>query len=88
MNGVVNIVCGDGAWRKGVTTFVDRGPAQPIVASGAWASNDTYVAQIYYSETPFCGTLTSRFVGDRLLFDFALNVAFGPTTFPQIEGRV
>jgi CubicO group peptidase (beta-lactamase class C family) len=81
------IACGDGAWRKGITTFYERGGQQPVAAAGAWVSEDTYLLKLYYTATPFCVTMTCRFVEDRLLFDFALNVSFGPTEFPRLEGR-
>jgi CubicO group peptidase (beta-lactamase class C family) len=79
------IAVGDSAWLKGLTTFVDRGGPQPVAAAGAWTSEDTYLVKLVYYETPFCATMTCRFVEDRLLFDFALNVSFGPTEFPQLE---
>jgi hypothetical protein len=94
-NGEHRIVCGDGVWRGGVTSFMSQGgrrldsrPAQrSIAAAGAWAADDAYLATIYYDETPFCGTLTCRFAGERLLLDMAVNVSFEATTFPQLEGR-
>jgi CubicO group peptidase (beta-lactamase class C family) len=82
------IVCGYGAWHKGITTFVDRGGPQPVVGAGAWMSEDTYLLKLYYYATPFRVSMNCRFVEDRLLFDFALNVSFGPTEFPQLEGRL
>jgi CubicO group peptidase (beta-lactamase class C family) len=89
------IVCGDGAWRQSVTRFMSQGGGRPtaqptprpIAAAGGWTADDTYLAKLYYVETPFCVTLACTFAGERLLLDVSVNVSFGPTTFPQIEGR-
>jgi CubicO group peptidase (beta-lactamase class C family) len=87
-HGEHQIACGDGVWLKGITTFVGRDGPQPVAGAGAWTSEDTYLLKLYYYTTPFCLTMTCRFVEDRLLFDFAVNVSFGPTEFPQLEGRL
>jgi len=83
-----HLAAGYGAWREGVTTFVDRGERQPFVGAGAWVDADTYHAKFYYNETPFCVMMACQFVGDQLLFDFSVNVSFGPTEFPQLVGRL
>jgi CubicO group peptidase (beta-lactamase class C family) len=80
------ILVGQGEWRPGITSFVDRGPPAPAAAAGAWADDETYVIKMHYSETPFCATLSCRFAGERLLLDFGLNVSFGPTKFPTVVG--
>ena len=82
-----HVACGDRAWLKGTTTFSDRPEIIAVAAAGAWTSEDTYLLQLLYYTSPFCVTMRCQFVEDRLLFDFALNVGFGPTTFPQIEGH-
>ncbi len=82
------IACGDGTWCKGITTFYHRGGRQPVAAAGAWMSEDTYLLKLYYHATPFCATMIGRFVEDRLLFDYAVNVSFGPTEFPELEGQL
>jgi CubicO group peptidase (beta-lactamase class C family) len=85
--GVHELVCGHGEWRAGSTTLPPVGP-QPCAASGAWTAPDTYVVQQYITSGPFRATLTLRFAEDRLLYDFGLNLSFyGPTSFPQLEGR-
>jgi hypothetical protein len=83
-----HLAAGYGAWREGVTTFVDRGERQPFVGAGAWVDADTYHAKFYYNETPFCVMMACQFVGDQLLFDFSVNASFGPTEFPQLVGRL
>lgn len=89
------IVCGDGVWRKGATNLMTQGVPRlslhtverSVAAAGAWTGDDTYLARVYFDETPFCATFTCRFAGERLLLDVGVNVSFGPTSFPQLEGR-
>ena len=88
------ILCGAGVWSLGTTRLsgIDprRNPGDApsrIAASGAWTAEDTYVAKIYVYETPFCLTLTSRFTEDKVLFDAAVNVSFGPVQRPQLIGQ-
>ncbi len=77
----------DGIWQPGATTLMSNGSASAIAAAGAWIDATAYRITLYYVETPFCVTLTCRFVDDQLLFDSAVNVSFGPMTFPQIVGH-
>ena len=50
-------------------------------------NREVAVYEDVFDETPFCATLSCRFAGGRLLLDLGVNVSFGPTTFPQLEGR-
>jgi CubicO group peptidase (beta-lactamase class C family) len=86
-NGTHQIAAGNSNWLKGATTIIG-GTAQPVAASGAWTSDDTYVMRLCFYETPFCPTLTFRFSADQLAADWKDNVSFGPTEHPQIIGRV
>ena len=56
--------------------------------AAAWTAEDTYMAQIYALETPFRLTFTCRFVEDGVVVDASVNVAFGPTQWPQLVGQV
>ncbi len=76
-----------GEWLKGSTTLIDGMP-QPIAASGAWTSDDTYVIRLSFYETPFIPTITYRFSAGELAVVWQDNVGFGPTEHPQIVGRV
>jgi CubicO group peptidase (beta-lactamase class C family) len=82
------LIAGDSAWLKGVTTFMAPERPEPIAAAGAWLSDDTYQLKIYYYLSPFCVTLSARFVGEQLFFDSGVNVSFGPTSFPQLVGTL
>jgi CubicO group peptidase (beta-lactamase class C family) len=80
------VTIGSGAWLAGTTDH--DGTEDRIAASGAWAAEDTYVVQVFFTETPFSWTFTLRFVDDRLVYDFAQNVSFGDPSSPQLEGRL
>ena len=86
-NGTHRVSAGYGAWQRGSTTL-ERSQANPMAASGAWTNEDTYVFKLYFTETPFCATLTCRFAGERLYFDYKMNVGFGPTERPQLVGEL
>jgi hypothetical protein len=79
------IVAGDGVWQHGTTGFLGQGSVSRIAAAGAWAGEDVFVVKLCYVEAPFCATLVWR-LGDELRLDAALNVSFGPTTFPPVVG--
>ena len=89
------IDCGRGAWAKGRTQLatemhlsaINAGD-QPVAASGAWPRPDTYVARLCFYESPVVLTIKIRFGGDFALIDVSPNVAFGPTSFPQLIGEV
>ncbi len=89
------IACGSGVWRKGRTAFVAGADwriaepvEQPVAASGAWTTDDTYTLKLSYYETPLAITLTCRFAGDRvLLLNVEYSVEFAPTNPPQLVGE-
>jgi CubicO group peptidase (beta-lactamase class C family) len=81
------IVCGSGEWATGWATLEFPRP-QRVAASGAWIAPDTYQMQLCFYETPFCPTITCRFVGDQLFYDGVRNVSFGPLEGPQLVGRL
>ena len=71
------LTCGHGTWHKDTMTD-ERGLERKYVASGAWTAEDTYRVQFVLYETPFCPTVTARFEGDRVTYQFEANVGFGP----------
>ena len=87
------ITCGlDGIWVEGVTTVsvpgfgIPQGTSVPVVATGAWTDDRTFMARLCFVETPYYATITCRFEGDRMLLDIRTNVAFGPAEWPQMVG--
>ena len=92
--GTQRIACGFGSWvRNEIRPLGERGAIvrnawpERVAASGAWLDERTYVAELYWYETPFRRTLTCRFDGDRLLVDQRVNVSFGPTELPRLAGQ-
>ena len=86
-NGIEHrVACGKGAWLKGRMAYASI-PDQPVAVSGAWASEDTYVAKFCFFETPTTVTVTLKFSGDQLLCDSESNVGFGAAKRPQLTGR-
>jgi hypothetical protein len=85
-NGTHEVRAAVGSWLQGTTTLID-GRVYAVAASGAWTSDDTYVIQLCFNETPFCSTLTFRFSADQLTTGWKDNVSFGPTERPQLIGR-
>ncbi|MCL4544643.1 MAG: beta-lactamase family protein [Chloroflexi bacterium] len=85
--GEQRILCGSGVWVQG-SAAIERALPWKVAASGAWTDEHTYVAQLWWYETPFGRTLTCRFGGDRLLLQQQANVSFGSTTRPTLEGRL
>lgn len=89
------IACGHGRWvRSELRPLGEEGAivrnAWPgkVAASGAWTDDRTYVAELCFFETPFRRTLICHFEGDRLLVDQKVNVSFGPTDLPRLEGSL
>jgi CubicO group peptidase (beta-lactamase class C family) len=88
------IACGTGAWKKGRTAFVAgadwriaEAAEQPVAASGAWITDDTYTVKLAYYETPLAVTLTCRFAGDRvLLLNVEYSVEFAASNPPLLVG--
>jgi CubicO group peptidase (beta-lactamase class C family) len=80
------IVCGRGAWRKGRGAW-GRLPTQPVAASGAWTTADTFTARLCFYETPFIFTARLKFSGDEVRCDVESNVGFWPLKQAPLTGR-
>jgi CubicO group peptidase (beta-lactamase class C family) len=89
------ITCGSGVWKKGRTAFVAGADSwiaapleQPVAASGAWTTDDTYTAKLSYYETPLVVTLACRFAGNRvLLLNVEHSVEFVPNNSTPLVGE-
>lgn len=93
---VYQVACGHGRWVKGRTAFntsIGRlGSAstvvqQPVAASGAWTADNTYVACLYFYETPFRLTITCRFGDGSVVVDQKMNVSFDPSGRPSLTAK-
>lgn len=93
------ITCGHGEWRRSESTlgpFEDSArPAAPrqarswkIGASGAWEDDATYVATLWWYETPFARTITCRFSGGQVNIVVQPNAGFGSLEPIRLIGRL
>lgn len=73
-------------WMEGTATLGGPVP-QRVAASGVWKAEDTFELTLCQYETPFTATITCRFEGDKLFYDFKSNVSLGPTERPQLVGK-
>jgi len=97
-DGEQQIVCGYGAWALGESDLESaflrhqRAPRylpNKVAASGAWTDDSTYVADVWWYQTPFRRTLTCRFTDDGVQVEQQVNVSSsGQTERPLIEGRM
>lgn len=96
-SGAQRISCGHDAWSRSEAALEPARPRRPsasddgprrVAASGAWTDERTYVAQLWWYETPFGRTLTCHFEGDRVVIHQQGNVGFGPTDRPPLNGRL
>ncbi len=99
-SGTNQIACGNGQWRKGITTLTHHLPRK-TAASGGWADPQTYLIHLYFltpvltdpprtmavHRLPFGLTLTCRFVEDQVIIDSQANVSFEPLEQPRLQGR-
>jgi CubicO group peptidase (beta-lactamase class C family) len=78
---------GHGAWVESTTVLGD--PAYPAVAaSGVWKSADTFELTACQYQTPFITTITCRFEGEQVYYDYKPNVSLGPSDRPTLIGKL
>ena len=58
-----------------------------ILTSGTWTAPDTFTITLRYVETPFTRTLTCVFTGSTVTIRQVVNLAFGPTEGPTLQGK-
>jgi len=80
------IVCGRGTWEKGQVTWGSL-PRQPVAASAAWTTDNTFTAKLCFYETPFIVTVSLTFSGGEVRCNSEANVGFGPTKEAELVGR-
>ena len=87
------ITCGVGEWLRGRTGFRERismlwnVAEQGIAASAAWSDEDTFVAKLCFTDTPYTITATFKFTGDELTLDMVHNQRWGDPVRPTVVGR-
>jgi CubicO group peptidase (beta-lactamase class C family) len=86
------IPVGIGQWRRARTGFKKHinelfdTPEQAISAIGAWTSDNTFVAKLAFTETPYTMDAAFAFNADQVAVDMSYNVRWGSATEPQITG--
>lgn len=83
------VVCGRGAWATGTSSLLGNRDA-PIAAAGAWVDDSSFLATIYFTETPFAITVSLDFLGgsDReVTVNVEQNASFGPTQLLHTNAR-
>jgi len=68
------VAAGYHAWPKGTLKTSATGAAEPVAASGAWTSDDTYTMAVARYRTPFVTTYRLRFAGEQLFVSAEANV--------------
>jgi hypothetical protein len=91
-NGSHAIPIGIGQWVRARTGFKRRinelfdVPEQAVSAIGAWTADNTFVAKLAFTETPYTLDATFAFNGDQVSVDIGYNVRWGSLTEPQLAG--
>lgn len=86
------IPVGIGQWRRARTGFKKQinelfdTPEQAVSARGAWTAENTFVAKLAFTETPYTLDATFVFDGVQVTLDVRYNVRWGNATEPQITG--
>jgi CubicO group peptidase (beta-lactamase class C family) len=95
-SGEQRVACGYSRWARGEADVESanrrhqgtQGPVpNAVVASGAWTAEDTYIAELWWYQTPFRRTLSCRFTGNGVLLEQRANLSFGSTARPTLEGQ-
>ena len=86
-HGTHGIACGIGEWTEGRSAWLASGES-PIAAAGAWADDDSYLATVYFTTTPFAVSLAFDFRGDEVTVNVEQNVSFGPRQLVHTAGRI
>ena len=91
------VVCGVGRWVDGRAVLLGpeaggRPAGEPVSAAGAWADDDSFVATVHYTTTPFALTVSLDFAASRpgvaeVTVNVEQNAAFGPTQLLHTNGR-
>ncbi|HTV23578.1 MAG TPA: serine hydrolase domain-containing protein [Polyangiaceae bacterium] len=86
------IPVGIGEWRRARTGFKKHinelfdTPDQAVSALGAWTSDNTFVAKLAFTETPYIMEATFAFNADQVTMDVTYNERWGNATEPQVTG--
>ena len=79
--------CGTGEWLAGSSALQSTAEA-PIAAAGAWADDNSYVATVYFTTTPFAFALAFGFRDGEVTLTVEQNVSFESTRLLHAVGRI
>ena len=85
-HGTHAIECGVGEWLSGRSALQSATEA-PIAAAGAWADDDSYIATVYFTTTPFALALAFDFRLDEVTVNVEQNVSFEATQLLHTVAR-
>lgn len=76
-------------WHHSETTMAPPIGLSPMIAAvGAWTDENTFVADICFTEGPFRYAYKAHFIDDKTVeYSCTINVGFGPTEFAPTIGR-
>lgn len=84
------VECRDHGWTLGKTSLRGGeldGQLADVAVSGAWTDDNTWVMKLCFYKTPFVPTITCRFDGDSMTYDFVNNVSFRELAQPTLTGQ-
>jgi len=90
--GPQSVICGRGAWADGSAALLSSA-AEPVAAAGAWADDDSFVAVVHLTATPFSVTVALDFAvphhaaGGEVTVTVEQPVSFGPTRLLHTVGH-
>ena len=85
-----SITCGYGEWKPGETRLFNQpweSEPAPVVASGAWTSENRYTSVVRFTHTPFYITFNNVY-GDHITIESLVNVGFQLPQTIVLEGKI
>jgi CubicO group peptidase (beta-lactamase class C family) len=83
----LTVTAGNGQWRRG-TFPLSPGGAEPVAASGAWTTEDTYTLQLIQYHQPFLATISLKFAGEQVTYALNWNINYRThKPVPPLVGR-
>jgi CubicO group peptidase (beta-lactamase class C family) len=73
-------------WARGTAEFPGY-VSKKVTTHGVWVAGNTLVLTVAAYETPYIHTLSLQFSGEGVRFKHKVNVSFGPTESPVLEGK-
>lgn len=91
-HGEQTVVCGSDRWVDGHAALISA-ESEPIAAAGAWADDDSFVATVHLTATPFALTIALDFAvphhaaGGEVTVTVEQPVSFGPARLLHTVGH-